>query len=325
MNSSKLLIRGMLLAASFGLLAACDGLPGAIGAANVVNKAAEQCAALDGGTVPGAGSADSHGMPQRDEGMVQTQPDGSGFSASRTVSIANDFGGAGAAQVALTTGNGNVQSCVVDGGGYRIVVMLEGHGPTAEAARAALDAIKVKHADMLDNGTLALNTQVEFGGQNDTSVQSRATIVAGLPRAASYTFDHNSNNGNVAAQGFSGDSAKLNTGNGNVMLDGGWGQVMLTGSNGNVAAMLDTARSLSATGTTGNGMVDVQLRRTGTPGYDLSASVGNGTARIDVAGTDPVGEQSMTSAHRRSADYDSNPIKVNVAASSGNGNAMIHE
>ena len=94
-------------------------------------------------------------------------------------------------------------------------------------------------------------------------------------------------------------------------------------SNGFIEAALQVRRSLTADFETANGEIDVAVE--GSPGYDLVADTTSGTVRIDVAGTVAVGAQTATSAHRRSGDYDSRPVKAQIAASTTNGNVEIHQ
>ena len=82
-------------------------------------------------------------------------------------------------------------------------------------------------------------------------------------------------------------------------------------------------RSLTADFETANGEIDVALD--GSAGYDLVADTTSGTVRIDVAGTVAVGEQTATSAHRRSGDYDSRAVKAQIGASTSNGRIDIHQ
>ncbi|MFP5304808.1 MAG: hypothetical protein ACLGI7_03155 [Gammaproteobacteria bacterium] len=69
----------------------------------------------------------------------------------------------------------------------------------------------------------------------------------------------------------------------------------------------------------------MQLRRSGTPGFDLSGATTNGRVSIDVDGTEAVGTQSETSAHRRTPDYDSRAVQIAVEASTTNGNVSIRD
>lgn len=320
-------------------------------------KSSPQCDAVGADDGPGAGSAASHGQPRRSDGEVVVSQQNGQFRATRLVSIANDFGGAAQAQVDLSSMNGNVSACVRQGGGYRINVTLEARAPTEQAARDALDTMVVNHGDALAAGALALNTRVDFAtggagsgitiagidlGGASGDVQRGAHIAAGLPAGASYRFNHMTSNGDVEDSGFSGAAAKLSSSNGSVALDGRWDTASLDTSNGVVAvsgdyaaldasttngvigAALATQRSLSATLSSSNGLVDVMLQPSGA-GFDLQAGTTNGQASIDVPGTDPVGPQTGTSAHRRTPDYSSRSVQVQVNASSSNGNASIHQ
>ena len=332
-------------AAAFALLlTACGGTSG-----HGQFGGGDDCAPVTGNDGPGAGSAGSHGTAQRSDGDVQIGNDGDEFVARQIVSIANDFGGASNATVALKTDNGDVANCVRPGGGYRVAALLEGRGASEQEARDALATMVVNHSDSLSAGTLHLSTTVQFnnpsgggggsgscinvppvvvgcdsnGGSNQ-ELHRRATILAGLPSTASYALDNSTGNGEAVAIGFNGSSAKLTSGNGEIALDGNWGQSTLDTGNGEVFLRLGTARSGTHNVTTDNGEIDVELAITGSPGFDLSASTGNGEAVIDVPGTEPVGEQTQTSAHKRTPDYASRAVQIGVTANSGNQDVIIH-
>lgn len=317
------------------------------------------CGAVTAADGPGAGSAAAHGQAQRDDGEIRVSQEGDEYRATQLIDLSNDFGGASLAQVDLASFNGSVQSCAREGGGYRIHVTLEGRGASEAEARSALQGLQVTHEDMLVAGTLRLNTRVQptdmtgssitllgievgQGGAQADSPRRSAHIVAGLPPAAGYTLQQSTGNGNVGAAGLSGSSASLDSSNGSVGLEGRWDSASLdTGNgvaavsgdyadlsahsgNGYVQAALHTVRSLQADLSAGNGFVEVALAGSGA-GYDLTADTINGRASIDVSGTEAVGEQSMNSAHRRSADYASRAVQVQVSASSSNGDALIHQ
>lgn len=342
-----------LLCGSVGLaLSACGGA-GAGGVLGGRPAACDQVAAADG---PGAGSAGSHGQPQRSDGNVSISMRDGQFVASRQVDVVNDFGGASTAQVDLASVNGNVIACTRDGGGYRAKVLLEARATTEAEARSALDTMVVTHTDTLTAGSLRLNTRVDFnstssgstlplgllGGQGETTAKRTASILEGLPASASYSLSPSTTNGDAAAFGLSGSAAQLDTSNGNVALDGRWDSATLSATNGivgvsgdyaslnasagngQVEASLQTARSLDATLSATNGYVEAKLARSNA-GFDLQGQSTNGEVRIDVAGTDAVGTQSSQSAHRRSPDYASRAVQVQLTGSATNGNVDIHQ
>lgn len=327
-------------------LAACD-IPGQVNqpsAAKNTVAAKDACGPELNPEGPGSGDAASHGVPSYDEsGQVSSDGNG-GFRATRTVSIANDFGGAMRASMQIDTENGDIGHCVREGGGYRINIMLEGRGSTEQQARDALDGMVVTHNDELSEGELRLATRVEFVNPIvGSNVQQSASVLAGLPSAPTYSLTSNTSNGSIAAAGFNGPRAEFQSANGNLGLQGVWDEAALDTSNGNIILLGNIAGSLAATSNgsviaeleaersgnhllqAGNGNVDVKLTRTATPGLDLSASASNGNATIEVSGTEPVGEQQQSNAHFRSPDFDTNEIKIVVDAITTNGNASIHE
>lgn len=345
-----------LLCGSLGLMLSACGGAGSDGVLGGRPGICNQVSAADG---PGAGTAGSHGQPQRSDGEVRiSQRDGQ-VVASRQVDVVNDFGGASAAQVDLASVNGNVIACNRDGGGYRARVLLEARANSEAEARSALDTMVVTHTDTLTAGTLRLNTRVSFDssssgsslpvcvlcdddGESEVTAQRSATIIEGLPASASYSLTPTTTNGNAAAFGLSGSAANLTTSNGNVGLEGRWDSANLSATNGivdvsgdyaslqasagngQVEAALQTARSLDATLSATNGYVEAKLAKS-SAGFDVQGQSANGEVRIDIAGTEAVGTQTRQSAHRRTPDYDSRGVQVQLTASATNGGVDIHQ
>jgi hypothetical protein len=328
-----------------GVLAGVAGLSACSGAMDgAPQQAVTACLAVQGPGVPGRGNAAGHGQPQRDDGEVSVAADGTGFRATRTVTLSNDFGGAPNADVMLTSSNGSIDACVLDGGGYRFKVRLEARGTTEAEARQTLDSMQVQHGDTLAANTLQLATRVEFLPRLPGQSQQRsASIVAGLPVAAAYRFRHQTTNGDVSALGFSGPQAQLGSSNGSLALDGRWDQTGLSTTNGLVAvsgdhaaldasttnglidARLQTARSATARFSGTNTGIEVRLERRLDPGFDLTADTTNGRAEIRVAGTEAVGQQTPQHAQRRTPGYSGKPQQIEVRASTTNGNVLIRD
>ena len=192
------------------------------------------------------------------------------------------------------------------------------------------------------------------GGQSGTghsfsTTEPRASIFVALPGTPSYVFKHTTQTGSIFASGFSGSEVDFTSDSGQLDLVGGhWdvsnlisdeGAVNVSGdhaavtattTNGPIKATLATVRSSNATVHAGLGDAEVILQPTGTPGFDLFASTGSGAATISVTGTDP---QTVTPAptppadskHSKSAGFDGSTVKVQVHASSQNGDVSIHE
>jgi hypothetical protein len=344
--------RLLVLALCGGTLAACGGGAGSSG-----RLVSNNGACLQSDLTPGPGSAATHGSPQRSDSDVTVTQEGGQFVARSTVTLQNDFGGAQAAQLGLSTGNGDIEACAGGRGGYGIVVSLEGRGSSDQEARAALQTMTVSHTDSLSSGTLQIATTVNFadprsgsglpvpigtGGSSQTP-QRGASITALVPGAASYALTPGTSNGNVIATGLSGSSAKPTTSNGNIGIDGNWdgatlktssgvvevsgnyASLSVTDDNGPIEAELATLRSLDATLSTSNGPIEVALGRSGDPGFDLSAQTTNGTAEVSVGGTQAVGSQSSTSVHQQTPDYGTHGVQVKISASTSNGDAEIHD
>lgn len=356
MNAFAAVLRLSAIAPAFAvttaMLAACGdvGNLGGVFAGQVPGE----CAQIKDLAGPGAGSAGAHGTPQRVDGAVTIGTQGGMVTASKLVTVVNDFGGASAAQVDLSTPNGGVVACPRSGGGYGLKLMLQSRAPTEADARRGLDSIVVNHTDTLSGTTLRLGTTVQFnslatggvGGVGATpdpgNIQRSASIVGGLPPTASYALTATGANGDARSSGLSGSSAKLTSTNGSATLDTRWETANLSTTNGIASvsgdyATLDvattnglaegslgTARNVTATFTSSNGSVDVGLKRS-EAGVDLKGSATNGRVRIDAPNTVAVGAQSETSARRQSSDYSSRAVKVQVEGRTTNGNVDLHQ
>lgn len=336
------------VAVAMALLAGCT--PG-----SDADGQAQSCALLQIPATGSSGSAASHGQPRRSDGAVEVSRDEQGFRARRSVQLSNDFGGAAQAEVEFSSINGSVISCAGGQGGYGIQVLLEARAATEQEAREALASMVVNHQDVLAGSLLKLATQIEFreteSGQNlplpvstgaASPVRRSASLIAALPPAPSYVFNHRTTNGVIEASGFSGTAAALGSTNGSVALDGRWSQATLDTTNGSVFvsgdfaaitgdttngpvfAQLATVRSVDATFNATNSSIDIELAASGAPGFDLRADTTNGRAHIAVAGAQPIGEQRGNSAHHMTPDYAGRAIKVNVQARASNGDVGIH-
>lgn len=300
-------------------------------------------AACTGGAGSGDGSAG--GTPRafsRTDSDVTVLPNLSGtFTATRTVTISNDDGGAAAAHVALTSDNAGL-SVSASSGGYQIQVALTATAPTEQRARDELAAMTVSHRDALDPGTLFLDTDVHVGNAGANATRS-ATATASLPPALAYRLLGRSDNGSVDASGLAGPVADLSSANASVTLAGTWDSAGLHSANGSVSATVDAATVQAASGNgtvqvaltgtrgsivnldTGNGSIDAKVSRTLGSVYDLDAQTDLGSATVSVAGTQPVGSQTPTHAHYRSADYSTGAPKVKVTGRSSIGSVTIHD
>jgi len=332
-------------AALAALIAGCAGAP-----AESLGRVCETGADV---AVPGPGSAGSHGEPQRDDGEVEVTREGAEFRARRVVTVVNDFGGAAQSDVTFATQNGTITSCPDRSGGYGVQAELVAYGATEDAARQALASLVVRHDDVLLNGTLSLNTTVEFRAIEEApeplplpgtgNERRRASLSALLPSGVRHAFHHSNENGDVQAIGFAGTVAELDTTNGSVLLAGVWDQATLettngmvyaagnfagldaSTTNGSISAVLETTRDTTAVFDASNSMIDVGLAVSGDPGFDLAAETTNGRAAIRVRGAQPVGEQQPESAHHQSPDYTSHAVQVAVSASNTNGDIAIHD
>ena len=288
-----------------------------------------------GGSGSGSGLSGSPRAFTRTDSAVTALPNTSGgYTATQVVTLSNDDAGASHAAVSLVNVNGNVTSSA-SSGGYQIQVTLQADAPTEAQARAALATMTVEHRDAVGADTLYLNNEVKFAQYSDDNVNRTATVTAGLPGTLDYQLHESTVNGTSATSGLGGPEAQLYSTNGSITLAGAWDVAAANTVNGTVSASGDIA-SLQASSTTGSvqtalsgmrdsyadldstaGSIDAKVSRTLTSGFDLEGRSDLGTVAIVVAGTEPVGSPSNSSAHYRSPDYDSGSPRVRINAVTG--------
>ena len=103
------------------------------------------------------------------------------------------------------------------------------------------------------------------------------------------------------------------------------GSLQASSTSGSVQTALSGMRDSYADLDSTAGSIDAKVSRTLTSGFDLAGRSDLGTVAIVVAGTEPVGSQSSTSAHYRSANYDSSSPRVRIVAQTSVGSVLIHE
>lgn len=299
---------------------------------------------------------------RRADGTVQTYQQGGTWYAEKTITLTGGVGSASTLDVEFATGNGHLDATPRADSTYRVVVELAGHGETEDEARQKLDEIRVNHSDDVAGGTMTLRTRATTpdNNWNNQTAHIEGEIPTQL---ALGSLSMDTGNGAIDATDLSGGTASLDTGNGGVDLNGltfddaeassGNGQIRVDGGafgalgidtgNGQVdvegAQAGDLSAStgngqidISATPTggswsadTGNGAIDITVPDTARYGYDAQGdtSAYTGTVTIDLADTEPVGEQEAHSKHERTTDYDSRDVTTQIGASTGNGDVDI--
>lgn len=297
-------------------------------------------AACGGG---GAGNAPG-GTPrdyQRTESDVTVLPSGTGWTASKVVTLSNDDGGATRAVVSFANVAGSITTSA-GSDGYQVQVTLSADGDTEAEARAVLATMAVAHRDALDPGTLYLDNEVSFGAYGGSKSRT-ATVTAALPAALDYQLSQRITAGSASSSGLSGAAARLETTAGAASLSGTWDSAALYSSSGGLTASGDIAdlqagtvsgtiqatlacvRSTRAGLDTVSGGIDVTVAQNVGSGFDLVGDTTSGAVAIVVAGTQPVGPQTATHAHYQSPDYATSDPRISVAASTTSGGILIHE
>ncbi len=299
---------------------------------------------------------------RRADGDVMTYQQNGRWYAEKTVTLTGGVGSADDLDVTLATGNGHIDATPRADSTYRAVLELAAHADTEEEARAKLDEIRVEHSDDISDGTMEWRTRASTPGNtwNNQSAHIEAEIPTQIElqdlsldtgngaldatdlTGATAGFD--TGNGAIRLTGLTFDEATADSGNGQLSVDGGsYGALDLDTGNGQIE--VEGARIGDLDASTGNGQIDVQ----GTPtGGAWSASTGNGqvevvvpdtsqygydarggtspytgTVTIDLADTEPVGEQEAHSKHERTTNYDERQVRTQIDVSTANGDVDI--
>ena len=294
-----------------------------------------------------AGTASGHGDVQRTEGDVTVTRETTSvpmqYTARKTVTLANDFGGASQAKVSLSTGAGGVAARAWPSGGYRTVVVLQVRAESESQARDELARMSVRHTDRLDGGTLTLDTAVLAPNNPPSRVSYSGLVTANLPPQPAYTLSLDTGSGGASTTGLGGPSVSADTGSGGVSIDGAFGRMEAdTGSGG--VELIGTANSvladtgsggirarLGATATgfwsfdAGSGDVDLTIRRDGGVECDVTADNGSGDIAVDLEDGQDVGDQDDDHRHVRSAGYEDGAVRVQVQIDTGSGDISVQD
>lgn len=305
---------------------------------------------------------DGGASSRRADGDVRTYQENGRWYAEKIITLTGGTGSASLLDVGLSTGNGHVDAAPRADSTYRIVVELQGQGDTEQQARQKLDEIRVDHSDDVDDGTLLLRTRATTP-ENRWTNQSAHIDAEIPTQIELEDLSMTTGNGALDATDLTGGTASFDTGNGAITLaaltfdeaaaESGNGQVSVQGGSygalgigtGNGQIDVDGAHAGDLDASTGNGQIDVQGTPTGGAwavstgnggvevvvpdssqyGYDAQGvtSPYTGTVTIDLAGTEPVGEQEDHSKHERTTDYDRRQVKTQITAQTGNGGVGI--
>jgi hypothetical protein len=292
-----------------------------------------------------AGTPATHSSPQRDDGTVEVRSEGGQTAARRTVTVSNDFGGAGRSHVVLGSFNGALVLKASTDGGYHFTAEMYGRGQTEQEARQALDLLRLQNTDDLRDGELELS----FALTANTPAALPLPIVVpnGANNGASYTLwlppepahdlEAGTSNGAIAVEGLHGPRLKAGTSNGAIASEGGFDVVEARSSNGAIslegtfndveaqttnaaiAVEIRPTRTAAVRLATSNGAIVVDLPRDGTA-FDITADTSNGRVIIEVEDRDSVSDDhasyrspSWSSAGRRlTLDLDTSNASIVV-------------
>jgi hypothetical protein len=292
-----------------------------------------------------AGSAATHGTPKRADGPVDVEPQGGQFVAKQVITITNDFGGASASKLGLSSFNGGVALGASRDGGYQFKAELYGRGATEDQARQALDLLELAAKDDLSGGTLTLAFTLTSG-----TVPSLLPLLGGaannggsfallVPPQPGHEASVDTSNGGVSADGLHGPALKAATSNGGISVHGAFGELGLDTSNGGLD-LEGTFNDVHAGTTNGgvdadlrfthggkveigtsNGGIDVRVPASGAA-YDVGGDTSNGDVDIRLGGTHI---RSDSHATYRSPDWSSSSLQVAIDLSTSNAGISVED
>ncbi len=253
-----------------------------------------------------------HGTPDRTEGDVETEQQGSNWRAMKTITISNGAGAATSGTLDMDTSNGGIVQTGWQWDGYFLTAVLYATGATEQEARDNLENVRLDSTDALNGGTLDLSFDVTYDdGTNvpniinigGTGVNYGGSLAIAVPQDIAWSSDLDGTNGGIVSAGVSGPSLAADITNGGIEVSGWFSSMDLDTTNGGIA---------------------VQVPASSDYGYDATASATNGGIDIVLPDTEPVGEQDPgKSEHVRTRGFDSKSHQSTISADTTNGGVSI--
>lgn len=242
-----------------------------------------------------------HSTPERVDGNIIAEEMDGRWRARQTVEWVNGYGDATAGRIDVSTTGGSVAVGGFDAGVYVVRSTAWAEAGTEEEARVRLASITFTFNDTLGNGVVALQHGWTAPDRSDRGVSTIVAVPQGLPHNVQAASD-----GIVLVQGLRGLAVGVAAGT--FVLDGAFDRVEATVGG---PAKLNLSRAGSGPGwytVVASGAVQAVL---GPGTYDLTAE--GRSVRVDLAGTEPVGEQTDGHAHVRSPGYSAAPAPTSVS------------
>ncbi|NLM64800.1 MAG: DUF4097 family beta strand repeat protein [Firmicutes bacterium] len=241
-------------------------------------------------------------------------------------------------RIDLSTTNGSIKLRGGDGQGYRVraKAQVKGVESRAEAQSILEEGLNL----VLEDGTLSLDCA-------DKSILSSLSVDVVVPKSGRYDVMLSSRNGSIAVEGLQlgsmearsangritmervqADSIRSATKNGSLQVSGDLGDASLETANGSIMASLHYEKDGSVRLSTGNGSIRLEIPKSPSVEYTVSAGVVNGTLRMEVDDAGATEERSARPGHvRRAAVTVPGPVggdtRVDVDAQAMNGSITV--
>ncbi len=235
--------------------------------------------------------------------------------------------------------NGQIDVSTWEKPEYNVDLAIKAQGNTENEARGNLEKVETTIKENLVQGRLELVLTISVPRLTWSRVS--VNVVVTLPADATVDLDLQTTNGGIMVEGLTGSMLTLSTTNGDVAFDGVEADtISASTTNGRISGSVQAADmtaettngaislSLPCTLTgsyeldTTNGNVDVNVIPSDDVGFDLDASTNSGSTILDLSGlTYETNTSRRKVAHTEG--YDNKPVRVEIDASTTNGNVSI--
>ncbi|MDD5502320.1 MAG: DUF4097 family beta strand repeat-containing protein [Candidatus Thermoplasmatota archaeon] len=277
------------------------------------------------GGIQGAIESMTHGDPEIIESSVETTSNlPFSYTASKTITITNDFAGADMCALNLNM-YGNIQLNTWNENGYKFIISVQGQGSTSSEALENLNSITIDSQDEFSSGTLNLSV-VSSADDGDWTGKS-AEISAFLPSEPQlFIATLTAASGEITVNGVHGNMLAASVAMGSIEISGDISILSAGKAMGNIDVTSFSTSSGSCFLYTAYGQINLKVMNGPEYGYNVTAETGIGTVDIQLSNTEASGEQSQNSKHVITVDYDSKEIQILVGLSCmGGGTITVDE
>lgn len=297
----------------------------------------------------------SDGSVERDydrtDGPIETgfDPLQLGWSATQTITLANDFASAQRAAAAFGVPSGEIHVRGWSKDAYEVVIVLHARGMTEMGARGFLEHTTVEHSDVLSrDGRLQVATNVVFEDYDEDGIPfvqfgggRWADLEVRIPSSPGLDLTVAAASADVTVSSLGAQSLALDTASGDITVDAAADSLVADAASGDISVStnarqvrLDTASGDIAADLrpTGDARIvadaasgDISLRLPGDRrhGYDVIADTASGDITIDLPDAETVEADDDDFRHVRTVGYASRDVQVEIVTDTASGDITI--